>query len=128
MGFKSLLATQVKNAMNILGTDSDGLAIPQTYISTDAGGSVYNTATREVVPSETRHAGVPMALVRFKIDDMDAEVKPQTDRRALIASLDLPVTPTEQDRVELDDGTTWTVMRLLSDPSSALYIVHLRRE
>lgn len=126
MGFKSLIEKQVKGAMQILGTDSDGLARPHTLISIDVNG-VYDYDTREAVYDETVYPNIPMVMVRFKIDDMDAEVRPKTDRRALIARLDIPVEPTEKDEVLDPDGTRWTVVRLLSDPASALVILHLRQ-
>lgn len=127
MGFKSLIANQVRGAMRILGTDEDGLARRHTLVSVDAEG-VYDFNARQVNTFETMHPGIPMTMVRFKIDDMDGEVRPKTDRRALVASLDIPVTPTERDYVLDPDGTRWNVVRLLSDPSDALIILHLRRE
>lgn len=126
MGFKSLIAKQVQGAMKILGTDPDGLARTQTYIATDEGAGTYDPVTRRMTTVETRYANVPMTLVRFKLDDMDDQVRPTTDRRALIAALDLSTVPTPQDRVELHTGEVYNVVRLLSDPSDGLYIVHLR--
>lgn len=127
MGFKSLIAKQVQGAMRILGTDADGLARPHTLVSVDPDGA-YDFDTREIAHSEATYPDIPMSMVRFKIDDMDAEVRPKTDRRALVASLDIPVVPTEKDYVLDPDGTRWTVVRLLSDPADALVILHLRRE
>ena len=124
MGFKSLIATQVQNAFRILGTDEDGLARKQSYIS--VGTPVYNTITRRTTSGETRYDDVPMVLVRFKIDDMDDQVRPTTDRRALIAALDLGAVPAPQDRIETYDGKSYEVVRLLSDPSESLHIAHIR--
>lgn len=126
MGFKSLIAAQVQGAMRILGTDSDGLARMHTLVSVDPEGT-YDYDLRQIVHTETTYAGIPMSMVRFKIDDMDAEVRPKTDRRALVASMDIPVTPTEKDYVTDPDGTRWNVVRLLSDPAAALVILHLRK-
>ncbi|WNL50646.1 head-tail attachment [Ruegeria phage RpAliso] len=125
-GFKSLIQRQVQGAMRILGTDDDGLAPTVTYVAVAEG--AYDYEERKVINTETAYEGVPAAMVRFQIDDMDEKVKPQTDRRALIASLDLPVTPSEQDHLLASDGTKWTVMRILSDPADALIILHTRRE
>lgn len=126
MGFKSLIAKQVQGAMKILGSDADGLATPQTYISVDQTATVYNPATRTSVQATSVYPNIPMVLVRFKIEEMDEKVRPSTDRRALIAALDLAVTPNEQDRIELADGGVHVVQRILSDPASALHILHLR--
>ena len=127
MGFKSLIARQVQGAMRILGTDPDGLAREHTFVSVDNEG-VYDAVTRQVTAVETVYTGIPMSMVRFKIDDMDAEVRPKTDRRALVASLDIPAIPKERDYVIDPDGSKWNVVRLLSDPSDSLVILHLRRE
>lgn len=126
MGFKSLISKQVQGAMKILGTDADGLASKQTYISVSNG--VYDAETRTVSTTKDSYTGIPMALVRFQINDMDEEVRPQTDRVALIASLDLPVTPDENDKIQTSNGDVYTVMRLLSDPADAMYKVHIRWE
>lgn len=126
MGFKSLIAKQVQGAFKILGSDADGLAPMQTYISIDQTGESYDPVTRTVTKQMTTYTDISMTLVRFSIDDMNSEVKPQTDRKALIASLNLPVVPNEQDQI-IADGATYTVQKLLSDPSSSLYILHIRR-
>lgn len=127
MGFKSLIAKQVKGAMKILGTDSDGLATAQTYIAVDQSATFYDPITRTSTQVTQIYLNIPMVLVRFKIEEMDEKVRPTTDRRALIAALDLPgVVPNEQDRIELADGSVHVVQRVLSDPASALYILHVR--
>lgn len=126
MGFKSLIEKQVRGAMRILGTDADGLAREQTYVS--VGEATYDPTTRRTSAREIEYEGVPMALVRFSIDDMDEEVRPKTDRVALIASLDLEVTPSENDKIKTHDDIEYTVKRIMSDPADALYKLHIRRE
>jgi hypothetical protein len=126
MGFKSLIAKQVQGAMRTLGTDADGLARKRVFLSMSEG--VYNSAARTVEAVETRHVGVPMVLSRFSLNDIDDEVRPQTDRVVLIASLDLPVAPDENDKIEDTDLVIYTVKRILSDPADAMYKIHVRRE
>jgi hypothetical protein len=128
MGFKSLIATQVQGAMRILGTDDDGLAPMHTYVSVDPAGATYDPVTRRTTDVVSEIANVPMALVRFKIDDMTPDVKPKTDRKALIAALDLPAgtVPNEQDRIQLANGGVYTVLKVMSDPSDSLFILHVR--
>lgn len=127
MGFKSLIQNQVKGAMRILGTDADGLARAGTYHSVSET-TTYDPITATVTQVSTPYTDVPMVLVRFNLDDMDESVRPKTDRKALIAALDLAVTPTPQDRVETATGEVYSVQRLLSDPADALHILHIRRE
>ncbi|QJA42945.1 hypothetical protein [Phaeobacter phage MD18] len=126
MGFKSLIEKQVQGAMRILGTDDDGLARSQTYIA--VGEATYDAATRRAIAAEVEHEGVPMALVRFSIKDMDEEVRPKTDRVALISTLDLPGPPSENDKIKTHDGIEYTVMRIMSDPADALSKLHIRRQ
>ena len=126
MGFKSLIAKQIQSGMKILGTDDDGLYSKHTYISVGEG--TYNPATRRVSAVETRYTDVPMTLVRFSIDDMEEDVRPKTDRKAMTASLDLPVTPKAEDKIELSNGIVYTVMKILKDPSEGLCILHIRME
>ena len=123
MGFKSLISQQVSNAFDILGTGPDGLARARTYVS--VGDPVYDPVTRTSTSPEQRIPNVPMALVRFKIEDMDDTVKPATDRVALIAALRLPVVPDENDKIEDVDGSIYTVKKLMSDPADALYKLHV---
>lgn len=129
MGLKSLIANQVQGAMRILGTDEDGLAPAQYRYVRVLPGTVYDHVTRTTVDITNTLLNVPMTMVRFRIEDMDAEVRPKTDRRALVASLDLPgVTPAPADYIIDSDGSRWNVVRLLSDPAAALIILHLRKE
>lgn len=126
MGMKTLIAKQIQSGMKILGTDNDGLYSKHTYIKVGEGS--YDPETRRVSASETRHADIPMTLVRFSIDDMDDDVRPKTDRKALIASLDLPVDPGAEDKIEMRNGIVYTVMKVLKDPSEGLCILHIRME
>lgn len=127
MGFKSLIAKQVQNAFKILGTDEDGLAPVQTYVSVNQGAEAYDPVTRKVTKEKLAYAGIPMTLVRFSIEDMNADVKPKTDRKALIPALDLPCIPNEQDLVLLSTGETYTVHKVMSDPTASLHILQVRR-
>ncbi len=126
MGFKTLIAKQVQGAMKVLGTGEDGLAGKHTYIDVQEG--TYNPTTRRVSAVEERHDAVPMMLARFSIDDMDDDVRPTTDRKALIAQLDLPVDPKGEDKIELSNGVIYNVRRVLKDPSEGLCVLHIRME
>lgn len=124
MGFKSLLDKQVQGVMKTLG-QADGLAPFAVYIK--KGERVYDTATRTYTSTDTSYADVPMVFAKFKIDEMDGEVVSATDQKAIIAALDLPVTPSSQDQIRDEDGITYNVERLLGVPGSSLYILHIRR-
>ena len=124
MGFKSLLDVQVQGVMSILGQD-DGLAPFAIYVET--GARSYDTATRTYSSIDVQHADIPMVFAKFKIDEMDEEVISSTDQKAIIAALDMPVSPKTQDQLIDDKGDTYTVERLLGVPGGSLYILHIRK-
>ena len=117
MGFKSLLETQVKGVMSILG-QADGLAPYVTYIET--GTRTYNTATRTYSSVDTEHANVPAVLAKFKVDEMDNDVVAKTDLKAIIAALDLPVEPKSQDQIRTETGDVYNVEKLRGVPGDSL--------
>lgn len=109
--------------MRTLG-DVDGLAPVQTYI--DVTSSTYDPAQGSVVEITTEYPGIQMVLARFKIDEMDDMIVPTTDQKALIAALDLPVTPKVQDKIRLSTGENYMVMRILGVPGESIHIIHIR--
>lgn len=124
MGFDTLIKRQVQGAMKILGQE-DGLAPLHDYIATD--GTTYDTATATVIPVTTTYPDVPMVLARFRIDEMDNQIVPQTDMKVLIAALDLDVLPSVQDLVYLKNGMAYMVERILGVPGASLHILHVRQ-
>jgi hypothetical protein len=126
MSLKTTIAKQVQSAVRILGTGADGLAPPHTYVKVAANGGTYDPVSRRVTEGVTEYTAIPVTMVRFSLDDMSDDVKPRTDRRALIAALDLPVVPGEQDRIVNAAGEVYTVHKILSDPADALYVLHVR--
>jgi hypothetical protein len=126
MGYKSMIAAQVQNAFRILG-QQDGLAPAHDYVSAQTGGGSYNPATGKMASRLTVYPNVPMILTRFQIAEMDDQIVPVTDRKVLIAALDLAVVPKVQDMIYLKDGDTYMVERVMSVPGDSLYILHTRK-
>ncbi len=125
MGFKSLIDGLVASAMPILGTDADGLAPPGTYAVHE--GEVYNTTTRANVITRRLIEAVPMVRARLAPSETPDGVVMMTDRKFLIAALDLPgVTPKVQDQIIDADGT-YDVKRLMTPPGSSLWVIHARK-
>ena len=124
MGFDSLIKSQVQGAMRILGQD-DGLAPLHDYVVTVE--SVYDPATGTVADTQTFFEDVPMVLARFRIDEMDNQIVPQTDMKVLIAALDLGAEPSVQDLIYLKNGLTYMVERIMGVPGSSLHILHVRQ-
>ena len=122
--FKSLMEIQVQNVFKILG-QTDGLAPNQTYVG-DSGGQAYNTATRTYTSAEVDYPDVPMVLARFKSEEIDDQITVTTDLKALIAALDLPVTPQMGDKIRTQAGEVYNVERIMGVPGDSLYILHVR--
>ena len=122
--FKSLMEIQVQNVFKILG-QTDGLAPNQTYVG-DSGGQSYNTATRTYTSAEVDYPDVPMVLARFKSEEIDDQITVTTDLKALIAALDLPVTPQMGDKIRTQAGEVYNVERIMGVPGDSLYILHVR--
>jgi hypothetical protein len=126
-GLAGLIASQVQGAFKILGQGDGGLAPPISYVSDSSGAGSYDPATGTVTESSVTYAGIPAMLVRFTIDEMDNNVVPITDRRALIPALDLPVAPKVQDYIILSTGERYMVERVLTAPGDSLHTLHVRK-
>lgn len=125
MGYKSLLAKGVQTAMKTLGNTDDGLARLHTYIQVTGAGT-YDPVSRTVASAETRITDIPMLLAGFALSDVKGDVRPITDRKAIIAGLDLGIVPSAKDRIESAEGVVYDVVGLLSAPEDSVHVVHVR--
>jgi hypothetical protein len=132
MGFKSLLENQVQGLMKTLGQD-DGLAPYQTYSQvTDSG---YDAVSMTNGATEVAHPDVPMVMARFKIDEVDGSKVVATDLKTIIAALDLPVTPAEEDIIVIQTedsvagpvGTRFQVKGIMGVPGNSVHILQIRK-
>lgn len=121
MALKATVRRAVKAAFKAL----DDIPRKVTYKSTgapqrnlDAG-----TATRPVTPYT-----LPMvAFVRFSAREVEKDpLLLLTDVKMLFPTEDLPVAAKENDIVTDDKGTTWEVIRRLSDPADVLTTLQTR--
>ena len=124
MGFKSLLDKQVQGVMKTLG-QTDGLAPAHTYV--EVGANTYDVATRTNTGTETVYADVPMVLSKFDVEEIDNNLVVTTDLKILIASLDLSVTPKEDDHVLLTTGEKYMIKSVKSVPGNSLWIIQARK-
>lgn len=125
MGFKSLLETQVQKAMDILG-QTDGLAPEQSYISVNRGGTTYDPDTGMVTEASTQYDNIPMVLARYTSDEIDGSLIVVGDQKAIIAALDLPVTPDVDDKILMSDGRVFMVMKVGGVPGESTWILQVR--
>lgn len=123
--FESLLKTQVQGVMGILG-QVDGLAPTRSYIQVDRAGTSYDTATGTVTAPGTQFDDIPMVLARFDASEVDGNKIVVTDQKAIIASLDLPVTPRVHDKILQSDGRTFLVMDVGGVPGKSAWILQIR--
>lgn len=121
--FETLLKQQVQGVMQILG-QNDGLAPFQSYQETTA--STYNTATGGVTSTTTQYDDIPMVLARYEASEVDGDKIQVNDMKAIIADLDLPVTPSRQDRIALVDGRVFMVESVGGVPGESVWILQIR--
>ena len=98
------------------------LAEPVHYTATTS--STYDPQTG----SATRVVGTwdfPAVASKFESKDVDATVDTKTDMKLIVAYLDLPVEPT-QDDICVVLGKTWTVQKNMGVPGSSVWVIHVR--
>lgn len=123
MGFKSLLDNQVQGLMRILG-QVDGLAPNQSYQEVTA--STYNTATGTVTETSTQHDDIPMVLAGYASEEIDGDKIQTDDLKAIISGLDMPITPSREDRIVLTDGRVFMVEKVNGVPGDSVWILQIR--
>lgn len=123
MGFNSLLDNQVQSLMGILGR-TDGLAPARTYQRVTS--STYDPATGSVADAVTPYADIPMVLARYESSEIDGDKIKVNDQKAIIAALDLPVTPQIQDRIVQADGRVFHIESVGGVPGESVWILQIR--
>jgi len=119
MGMKEDIQTFVKDGLLTLGN----LQSTVTYYA--SGTPSYNATTGAVTVSQTAYS-ILATLVRYRKEEIDGDAIRVEDKKALIAALNLPVTPTLNDTL-VDGANTWIVVGANIDPAGALWILQLRR-
>ena len=123
MGFESLLKNEVQKLMRTLG-QVDGLAPNQSY--TEVTASTYDTSTGRVSEATTTYTDIPMVLARYMSEEIDGDKILVNDQKAIIADLDMPVTPKVQDKIALADGRVFMVMGVGGVPGESVWILQVR--
>jgi hypothetical protein len=122
MSFKRLIETSVSNALKIVGD----LALVVSIIK--KGPPVYNPDTGTTTPTTTELPGIRCLMPGFSVEEKDSEVVILTDKKGLIARLDLPEGFEIEKNDEIHAGAEkWDVRRILSVPGDSLYKLHLRK-
>lgn len=122
MGFKDLVDTQVSNALKIVGD----LANVVTLVKRSPG--VYDPDIGESTPVTVSYPGITCAMPGFSAEEKDTDIIILTDKKGLIARLDLPDGVEIEKNDEIHQGSVkWDVRRVLSVPGDSLYKLHLRK-
>lgn len=95
-----------------------------TYIA--IGTPTYNPTTGAPATPQTSYLNTPMVLTSFAKAEIDGDAVRPEDRKAIIAQLDLATTPTLNDRLQLADGTVWSVVHIGIDPADAAWVLQVR--
>ena len=117
-GFGALTQTLVKQAIGILGD----LTVSVVYSSNAE--PTYDTTTGETTTTTTTYA-FNAVFAKFGFDQVDSKVVVRTDAKLVVAYLDLPIEPRENDTVVVN-GQTWKVIRSLGVPGSSVLVIHIR--
>ena len=119
MGLKALIADAVAKAFVAL----DDIPRPMTYVATTE--STYDPATGVYTPNESSYVILGI-LDMFETREVDGQQIKAFDRKLLIRQAALPIMPTLNDRVEVEDGSQWQVLGVNEDPAEVTWELHLR--
>lgn len=122
MSLKAAVIAAAKSAMTAI----DDLATTITYTSVNPN-KTYNPITDTTTGADTEVTSVPCALTQFKSDELDASILVITDRKLIIVSTDLSVSPKTNDFILTSGGDKYEVVRDISPPENVVYILHIRR-
>lgn len=90
--------------------------------------AIYDPQTGDVLPGTVIESpNVSVILAEYDAHEVLPDVVLRTDQKALALRSDLPVTPQTTDCL-LIDGICWRVVRIQTDPSGTIWILHIRRE
>lgn len=118
-------ARAIQDAIRGAFTAFGDLAPVATYIAVTA--SSYDATTGAVTNTEKTYKGIPMVFARYKKREVDGDAILPEDQKVIIAALNLPVTPTVNDRIVMASGAIWKVMDKATDPATAVWVLQVRR-
>lgn len=119
----SLIQDAVQQGLSALRS----LEIQKTVTYLKVGTPTYNPTTGAPATPQTSYPNIHVVLTSFAKAEIDGDAVRSEDRKAIIAQLDLAVTPTPNDRLQLADGTVWSVIHIGIDPADAAWVLQLRR-
>jgi hypothetical protein len=97
-----------------------------TYKAQSADPS-YAPASGTVTRPETNYT-VSGVLYGYRRDEIDDVLVRRYDQQFVFLQADLAVTPKVTERLVLDDGTSWEILRVEQDPAQATWMLQLRSQ
>jgi hypothetical protein len=122
MGLKETIAAGVQTGLRAAGN----VRRTVTYKAQSADPS-YAPATGTVTRPETSYT-VQGVLYGYRREDIDGVLIRPFDQQFLLNQSELPVTPKVTERLVLDDGTSWEILRVEQDPAQATWTLQIRSQ
>lgn len=121
MGLRETLNNVVKSAMNAI----DDIPEQCTYMAVSA--TTYTAASSTITKTSTAYLNVKIVFLSYDNRRIDgSNIRPE-DQQAILAAVDLPVTPTTNDTITRPDGTVWAVVGVRTDLNTAYWELQVRR-
>lgn len=121
-GLRGVIQKVVSTAIAAVGD----LAISVTYIATEKQ-TLYNPTLDKIQLEGTEYPNLAVVFAEFSSKEINGEKVRATDQKALIAFLDLPVTPKIGDRIHKSTIDHWQVQDKDIDPADGLWILQIRK-
>jgi hypothetical protein len=122
MGLKEVIVAGIKTGLRATGN----VRRTVTYKAQAADPS-YAPATGTVTRPETNHT-VQAVLYDYRREDIDGVLIQPFDQECLLHQSELPVTPKVTERLVLDDGTSWEIVRVAQDSAGAIWMLQIRSQ
>ena len=106
-------------------TSFGDVAIESEY--REVTGTTYNASTGAHTTTYTSYSSVPVIFNAFSFKEVDGVAVQPEDKTAYIAAEHIPDCSPEPDDLIISEEETWQVIRVNTDPASALWIIHVRR-
>jgi hypothetical protein len=117
------LSNTFKNSAKLIADIFADLQIDVTYHQ--MGTVTYDPSEGEDVESGGTDYDISIILDVYKTSEIDNTIVQSYDRRVLIPSLDIELTPAIGDYI-LHDSVKWIVRNVKTDPASALWELQVR--
>lgn len=104
--------------------DSVRDAAVYTSVSTTSGSTPYDPTTGVPTRPGTQH-NIRLLFTSFRQNEVDGDVIKLNDRRATISASEVTFVPKGADFFTVD-GVQWEVVRIKKEPSTSVFILHVR--